>query len=247
MDKGTDENGNVLVDTSDLSIVVPVYNEGDNIPALFEGIRKSLGTDAEILICYDFEEDNTLPPAREQMSQFPNTRLVKNKFGRGPLGAIKSGFMEASHDAVLVTMADLSDSLDAVPSMLDLHRQGYDLVAGSRYMRGGRQIGGPMLKGMLSRFAGTSLYYVGGIPTHDATNSFKLYSKKLLDSITIESNGGFELAIELTVKAHAKGFSISEVPSTWTDRTAGESRFNMRKWLPKYLHWYFMGLFRIKN
>ena len=227
---------------SDLSLVVPVYNEADNIPALFDAIQEDIGTDAEILICYDFDEDNTLPAVRERMSKFPNLRLVKNQYGRGPLGAIKSGFSAATKPAVIVMMADLSDDLSCVPQMLQLFQQGCQVVAASRYMKGGRQTGGPLLKKTLSRLAGVSLHYLVGLGTHDATNSFKLYSKEYLSSVEIESDGGFELGIELTLKAHLRGLSIAEVPARWTHRTAGESRFRLRKWLPKYIHWYLYAL-----
>jgi glycosyltransferase involved in cell wall biosynthesis len=226
----------------DLSLVIPVYNEGDNIPALFDAVEKHVGRDAEILICYDFEEDDTLPPVRERASQFPNLRLVKNQYGRGPLGAIKSGLKAASTPAVIVVMADLSDDLSCIAPMLQLFQEGCSVVAASRYMRGGKQIGGPRLKKALSRLAGVSLHYLVGLGTHDATNSFRLYAKELLDSTEIESDGGFELAIELTVKAHLRGLRIGEVPTTWTDREAGQSRFRFRKWLPKYMRWYWRAI-----
>jgi glycosyltransferase involved in cell wall biosynthesis len=225
-----------------LSIVIPVYNEGENVRALFSGLQESIGTGVEVLICYDFDEDNTLPPVREWSAAFPNLRLVKNEFGRGPLGAIKSGMNAASRPAVLVMMADLSDDLSAIPQMLDLFQNGCLLVAGSRYMKGGKQIGGPFLKKTLSRIAGVSLHYLVGLRTHDATNSFRLYSRKLLDTVKIESDAGFELGLELTIKAHLLGMMVGEVPSTWTDRTAGQSRFKLWKWLPKYLRWYMLAI-----
>ena len=106
-------------------------------------------------------------------------------------------------------------------------------------MKGGRQIGGPLLKRTLSRVAGLSLHWLGGVPIHDATNNFKLYRRDFLDAVTIESTGGFELAIELTAKATRGGLPMAEVPTTWRDRSAGQSNFKLRAWLPKYLRWYF--------
>jgi hypothetical protein len=79
------------------------------------------------------------------------------------------------------------------------------------------------------------------MPTHDATNAFKIYDRAMLDDIHIESRGGFELSLEITVKAFLAGFSISETPATWRDRTAGTSRFRLLKWLPHYLKWFFMA------
>ena len=119
---------------------------------------------------------------------------------------------------------------------------GADVVAGSRYMRGGRQVGGPLLKRTMSRAAGLSLHWLGGLPVHDATSNFRLYSKRLLNQVTIESRGGFELGLELTVKAYRLGMRVAEVPTTWRDRTAGQSRFKLLEWLPRYLHWYWRGM-----
>ena len=111
-------------------------------------------------------------------------------------------------------------------------------MAASRYMRGGHQVGGPLLKRTLSRAAGLSLHWLGGVATHDPTNNFKLYSRAFLDSVTIESRAGFELALELTVKATLAGRRVAELPTTWRDRTAGKSNFKLRAWLPHYLRWY---------
>ena len=135
-------------------------------------------------------------------------------------------------------MADGSDEPHVVDPMVSLAQDGADVVAASRYMRGGRQIGGPPLKRLLSRAAGLTLHWFAGVPTHDPTNNFKLYSRRFLDSVEIESTAGFELALELTVKATLDGRRVAEVPTTWRDRTAGQSNFKLRKWLPHYLHWY---------
>jgi hypothetical protein len=139
-------------------------------------------------------------------------------------------------------MADLSDEPGDIDRMYSLAEAGADVVAASRYMKGGRQVGGPLLKRILSRAAGLSLHWLGGVPTHDPTNNFKLYSRRLLDRVEIESEAGFELAIELTVKAHLLGFRVAELPTTWRDRTAGQSRFQMHSWIPHYLRWYRRGI-----
>ena len=152
------------------------------------------------------------------------------------------GIAASGGQFVLITMADGSDEPHVVEPMLALARNGADVVSASRYMRGGRQQGGPLLKRLMSRAAGLSLHWVGGVGTHDPTNNFKLYSRRLLDATPIESEAGFELALELTVKATLAGRRVSEVPTTWRDRTAGESNFKLRKWLPHYLRWYFVAM-----
>jgi len=226
--------------SAELSIVAPVYNEGGNIRRLLDEIEMKIGEEVkEVVLVYDFEEDDTLPAAREAAPRlsFP-IRLVRNAFGRGALNALRTGFREAAGPLILVCMADLSDDLIAVRAMLEQMRKGCDVVCGSRYMRGGSQRSGPLLKRTLSRLAGVSLYYLAGIPTHDVTNSFKMYRKSLLDRLTLESTGGFEIGMEIVVKTFALGGKIGEVPSVYADRTAGESRFRMWKWLPNYLRWY---------
>jgi hypothetical protein len=109
-------------------------------------------------------------------------------------------------------------------------------------MAGGKQIGGPWFKGLLSRLAGLSLHWLTGMPTHDPTNSFKAYRTDFLRTHPIESEAGFCLGIELTAKAYFDGLRVEEVPAIWRDRTAGESRFKLRKWLPMYLHWYWWSI-----
>lgn len=218
-----------------ISIVIPVYNEGENIKTAVERIEKEVKIPFEINVIYDFDEDTTLEPAKKL-----KVNLIKNKYGRGVLNAIKTGLETADSEFVVVMMADLSDPPEIINDMVkSVQENNADIVCGSRYMKGGKQYGGPLLKGLMSKFAGLSLNYFAGLPVHDATNSFKLYRKTFLNSVEIESTGGFELGIELVVKAFKKGFKITEVPTTWQDRTAGKSNFKLIEWLPKYLKWYF--------
>jgi glycosyltransferase involved in cell wall biosynthesis len=229
----------------ELSIVMPVYNEPDNVGPSLRRLTEQVRTSHEILVVYDFEEDTTLPVVRGLQVDLPSVRLLRNDLGRGVLNAMKAGIAGSSAPYVLITMADGSDEVERVDEMVDLARSGVDVVAASRYMRGGRQIGGPLLKRTLSRLAGMSLHWVGGLPIHDATNNFRLYRRDFLDSVTIESTGGFELAIELSVKAALADRRLAEIPTTWRDRTAGQSNFRLRAWLPRYLHWY-LHLFRAR-
>ena len=232
-----------------IGIVIPVYNESENIKNTFEQIDKYIKCRKEVMIVYDSEEDTTLPAVEDVRDNY-SFRIVcqKNKYGRGALNAIKTGMEESHGDAVVVMMADLSDSIWLVDKMYYLiKRKGYDLVCGSRYMKGGKQHGGPFLKGLFSRTAGVSLHLLSGIPTHDVTNSFKMYRKSMLDEVTIESDGGFEIGMEITVKAYLNGYKITEIPSEWFDRSEGESHFKMWEWIPHYLHWYFLCVFHGKT
>lgn len=220
---------------------MPVYNEGEVIAETIRRVETKVKTPHELLIIYDMDEDTTVPAVKKLSKKYHGVKLVKNIYGRGALNALKTGLLKARGDAVCVMMADLTDDPAVLNKMMEKFDEGFGVVAASRYMKGGAQIGGPVIKQILSRAAGISLYYLVGLPTHDATNSFRLYSKKFLNNIKIESDGGFELAIELTVKAYFSGYKVAEVPTTWT-YLAKESRFYIRKWLPKYLKWYFWAM-----
>jgi glycosyltransferase involved in cell wall biosynthesis len=223
-----------------LSIVIPVYNEGINFQGLWRELSTSIRADFIAYVVYDFDEDDTVPVVNEIVAA-GESRLwtIKNQRGRGVVAAIMTGFDVVPDGPVLVVMADLSDDLAQVDRMLALYSQGFHVIVGSRYMKGGRLIGGPFLKQFLSRLAGTSLFLLRGLPTHDATNAFKIYDRAMVKSLNVESQGGFELNLELTVKAFLAGYRIAEVPCTWRDRTSGQSRFLLWKWLPHYLRWYF--------
>jgi glycosyltransferase involved in cell wall biosynthesis len=227
-----------VTEPPELSIVVPVYNEPDNIGPTLRRIAAELATPHEVLVVYDFDGDTTVPVVRALQAELPSVALQRNDLGRGVLNAMKAGIAASRAPLVLITMADGSDEMDRVDEMVRLGQDGAAIVAGSRYVKGGGQVGGPWLKRTLSRAAGLSLHWLGRVPIHDATNNFKLYRRDFLDSVTIESTGGFELALELTAKATGRRLPMAEVPTTWRDRTAGESRFNFRQWLPKYLRWY---------
>jgi dolichol-phosphate mannosyltransferase len=226
------------------SVVLPVFNEGANIASYCRQAKTALPPDYELLVCYDFEGDDTLPaleaiPADEKPARI---RFIRNDLGRGVRYAIEAGMRAAGGPVVVVTMADLSDDLPIVNAMIRLAESGADVVCASRYMRGGRQIGGPLLKRLMSRGAGLTLHWLAGLPTHDPTNSFKAYRAAFLRRTAIQSTAGFSLGLELTVRAHFGGGVVAEVPATWRDRRAGQSRFRLFAWLPQYLRWYFWAL-----
>jgi glycosyltransferase involved in cell wall biosynthesis len=223
-----------------ISVVVPVYEEAENIGPCLRGLGVALADlPHEILVVYDFPEDGTLR-AIAAMPDAPATlRLVRNDLGRGVAFALRKGLEEARGDVVVTFMADLSDPPEVIRAMArKIREDGAQVVSGSRYMAGGRQIGGPFLKRSLSRLAGVSLYWLAGVGTRDATTNFRAYAGDYLRRVRLQSRSGFTAALELTVKAHRLGLPVDEVPSTWTDRTAGTSRFRVLSWLPHYLRWY---------
>lgn len=226
-----------------VDFVMPVRNEGANIARALRELYDKAPIEKRVLIVYDSDDDDTLPVVRELLTTFPGVTLVRNTRGPGVLNAIRSGFDAAEAEVVIVTMADLSDDVAVVPEMVRRIRdEGADIVCASRYMRGGRQIGGPWLKSLLSRTAGLSLRLVAGFPTHDATNAFRAYRREVIRRFPIESTGGFEYSLELTAKAYAAGLRVVEVPAMWNDRVAGQTAFQLWRWLPRYLRWYWYAL-----
>lgn len=230
-----------------IDIVIPVYNEGENIIKCLQLIADKVDIPYKVTIVYDFDEDSTLvalstPPGMELQKRMV-IEAQKNRFGQGALNAIKTGILFTKSEYVLVTMADLSDPPEVINEMWRLSQeQDLDIICGSRYMKGGRQIGGPFLKRTLSRLAGVGLRYIVNFPTHDVTNSFKLYRSKIFKSISIESEGGFEIGMEIVVKSWLQSFRIGEVPTVWRDRSEGTSRFKLWQWLPNYLRWWFKAI-----
>jgi dolichol-phosphate mannosyltransferase len=234
----------LTVATPELSVILPVYNEGEAVEPVLRNLSRLVHTPHELVVVWDFDEDRTAPVVHRLASEIPGLRGMRNDLGRGVLNAMKAGIADTQAPYVLISMADGSDDHGAVDRMVELAKGGADVVVASRYMRGGHQIGGPPLKRLMSRVAGLTLHWFARVPTHDPTNNFKLYSRRFLDATAIESTAGFELALELTVKATLQKRKIAEIPTTWRDRTAGQSNFKLRQWLPHYLRWYRLAFLR---
>ena len=223
-----------------LDIVIPVYNEGANILPTLDALNRELKTCSRVLICYDMQEDNTLPAIRANSGRFSrlSVELVRNT-GRGPLQAVKTGFAASTAPFVLMFPADDDYNAGILERMVEKAKAGCDVVCASRFMPGGSMVGCPWLKALLVRGAGFTLYHFAGLPTRDASNGFRLFSRRVIDTIKIESNQGFCYSIELLVKAHRMGWQVGEVPARWMQRKRGSSRFRVLQWLPAYLRWYF--------
>lgn len=228
--------------TPAVSVVVPAYNEGAAIVPCLDRLFASIRSDCEVLVVCDSAEDTTMPHLADYARSEPRLVPTLNSYGRGPANALRFGLEHARAPVAVVTMADGSDDTRQIDEMARLVQGGAAVVAASRYMRGGRQDGGPLVKRSLSRAAGLSLCWFGRVGTHDATNSFKAYSTSFVRAAGIESDAGFEIGLELVGKAKAMGLRVAELPTTWTDRTEGTSNFKLRKWLPKYLHWYWQAM-----
>lgn len=227
---------------SRVSIVIPVYNEGNAVESILRRIDSSVTLSHEILVVYDSPEDSTLPALRILEEQLPSFRAIQNDVAIGPAGAIRTGFRHSTSPVVVVTMADGCDDPEQIDTLAKLVERGVVIACASRYSRGGQQIGGAFLKTLLSRLAGLSLHYLARVGTRDATNSFKAYSKEFVDGVGIESDHGFEIGIELIAKARRLRLPVAEISTIWLDRSFGESNFNLMKWSPYYLKWYVHAL-----
>ncbi|HEX2903272.1 MAG TPA: glycosyltransferase family 2 protein [Jatrophihabitans sp.] len=221
-----------------ISVVIPAYNEGEHIVPVLERIFDSVESECEILVVVDFEEDTTVPVLRDYSEREPRLHTLISTYGRGPANAIRYGIDQVKNPVVVVTMADGCDDPRQIDALARLVDRGVVVAAASRYSAGGQQVGGPMFKSLLSKTAGRSLSLFGRVGTRDATNSFKAYSTDFIREVGIDSRSGFEIGLELTAKARRLRRPVAEVPTIWLDRTLGESNFQLKAWIPRYLRWY---------
>ena len=222
--------------------MIPAYSEGDNVLPGLRAIEKLVTSEKEILVVVDSESDTTAPSVRQLSKEMDGLKLLVNTLGPGPGNAIRFGFMHAQAPTVVVSMADGCDDASQIDELARLVERGVVIAAASRYMPGGQQVGGPRLKRTLSRIAGKSFALITGVGTRDVTNSFKAYKRSFVESVQIHSRDGFEIGIELVAKARRLNQPVAEIPTTWIDRSFGESNFQLGKWLPSYIKWYLFGI-----
>ena len=221
-----------------VSVVIPAYNEGEHILPVLDRIFEAVHLPCEVLVVVDAPDDTTVPVVDEYSLKEPRLRYLVNTYGRGPANAIRFGIDSAAAPVAVVTMADGCDDPRQIDDLARLVDRGVAVAVASRYMPGGQQVGGPGLKGLMSKTAGRSLRVLAHIGTRDATNSFKAYATEFVRSVGIDSRDGFELGIELTAKARRMRLPVAEIPTIWLDRQAGVSNFRVAKWIPGYLRWY---------
>jgi dolichol-phosphate mannosyltransferase len=221
-----------------VSVVIPVYNEGDAIVACLDRILAGVRIPCEVLVVYDDDADSTVAPLQKYAEADSRVVPTRNSYGPGPARAIRYGIDHVRAPVVVVTMADGSDDAEQIDELCKLVERGVVVAAASRYMSGGQQIGGPVLKSQLSRLAGLSLFWLARVGTRDATNSFKAYSVDFVREVHIDSDSGFEIGIELVSKARRLRRPVAEIPTIWLERAHGASNFKVAKWIPRYLKWY---------
>ena len=222
-----------------VSVIIPAYEEGDGVVPVLRRLGEAVLLPSEIVVVVDSKDDSTIPFVEELALEDKRLRVVVNSYGRGPANAIRFGIDASRAPVVVVTMADGCDDPFQIDQLARLVDRGVVVASASRYARGGQQVGGPWLKGFISRFAGLTLHHLARVGTRDATNSFKAYSKAFIERVGIESDQGFEIGIELVAKARRFRQPVAEIPTIWLDRSFGTSNFKLAAWLPRYLKWYF--------
>jgi len=227
-----------MQEPNELDILIPVFNENETIVKTIKNILSVVNCNYKILICYDYNEDPTLKIVKDH---FPNNLkiiFVKN-FSKGFNSALISGFKSSNAQAILFFMADDHINHNMINLCYEKFKQGNHVVCPSRFIRGGEMIGNSFLKGLLTRLVSFFLFNFTSFPIKDSTNSFRLFSKKLINQVKIESDKGFTLSLELTAKAHRLGYKIEEIPTKWVERKEGKSRFKLFSFSLPYMKWLF--------
>ena len=227
------------------SIVIPVLNVEPQLRQTMHRLVQLKGDprlELEIILVVDVPD-----PAREEEARRENDRIASEidakavyRIGeRGFGSALRFGFDHATGEAVIPFMADACDDPGDIPRLVARLEQGWDVVAASRYMRGGRIVGNT-IKQRLSRFYGWLVRLVGGADIRDVSNAFKAYRSTVLEEIPTVA-GSFDISVELTVRAHQAGFRITEIPTTWINRELGRSSWHFSKELRRYSRWLWLA------
>jgi len=224
-----------------VSVVIPSYNEGESVIPILDRILESISLPCEILVVCDSPGDTTMPVIEDYEEKDSRVVPLLNAYGPGPANAIRFGIAQARSPVVVVTMADGCDDPRQIDDLARLVERGVVVAAASRYMPGGKQVGGPAFKSLLSRWAGRSLYWLARVGTKDATNSFKAYSVDFVSRVGIDSRSGFEIGLELVAKARRMRLPVAEIPTIWLERPFNVSNFKLAAWIPRYLRWYFFA------
>ncbi len=219
---------------SKISIVIPAHNEVENIPVLLDklipGLEKHPETmDFELVLVDDNSKDGTSSLVDQLAAGDPRIRAIHRTDTPGFGNAVRAGLKKASGDIIIPVMADMSDEPDDIHKLVSKINEGYDVAYGSRFCAGGYTDGYPWKKMVANRAFNNAVRLLFGIRHRDVTNAFKAYRKEVLTAIGIDSleANGFDLTVEIPLKAHILGFSSAEVPVSWHERTKGEAKLKL--------------------
>ena len=227
-----------MKENNEFDILIPVFNEKETIIKTLKNIITTVKYNYNIFICYDYDEDPTLKIIKENFHDNSKIVFIKN-FSKGFNSALIARYKRSTAKALLFYMADDHINHNTINLCYEKFKEGYQVICPSRLMKGGKMVGNPFLKSLLTRLASFFLFYFTSFPIKDSTNSFRLFSRDLLDKIKIESDKGFTLSLELTAKAHRLKYKIIEIPVSWIEREKGKSRFKLFSFIIPYTKWLF--------
>jgi len=205
-----------------VTVILPTYNERDNIPLLIEGIAANVKPTPEILVVDDDSPDGTWQVAESLALTYPTIRLIRRMDERGLTSAVQRGIAEARGDVVVWMDTDLSMPPDKIPELLAFLPE-CDLVVGSRYIKGGRDIGHSFAARVFSRTINFFARLFLGFALTDYTSGFVAAKKEIFDRITLRGDYG-EYCIDLLHRARVMGYRLKEVPYDCVERHAGKSK-----------------------
>lgn len=212
-------------------VIVPTYNERDNLPALAQRVMK-LPLEVDLLIVDDNSPDGTGKLADELAKDQPRLKVLHRQEKDGLGRAYCAGFkwaLERDYEFIMEMDGDFSHNPDDIPRFVEA-AQNADLVLGSRYRDGIRVINWPLRRLMLSMAAAKYVRIITGMRISDPTGGFKCFRRRALQTINLEAvrSNGYSFQIELTHKIWREGMRIAEVPIIFTDRFQGSSKMSSR-------------------
>ena len=210
-------------------VVIPTYNESENIPRLIPQVLEQ-AEGIEVLVVDDGSPDGTGGIVRRMGEKDPRVHLLERSAKMGLGTAYVDGFRYAlagNYDFVFEMDADFSHNPNEIPAFLARAREA-DLVVGSRYTNGVRVLNWPMQRLLLSWTANVWTRFWTGLPLNDATGGFKCYRIEVLKGINLDSirSNGYAFQIEMSYMAWRKGFRLGEIPIVFLDRLAGKSKMS---------------------
>lgn len=240
-------NNTVL--STQISVLLPVRNEGINLKIMLKILRAVLEIDHEVLVVCDDAADTSIPVVEEMQQLYPNLRLVVNRHGRGVTNAIRAGVEAACGEYILIFAADEVGPVLAIEDMLELMHGGVDFVSCTRYAHGGRRLGGSVLGQILSRAANRLFHWLSGCVLTDATTGIKMMRRSAYDKLNLNARPvGWAVAFEMSMKAQFAGMKLGEVPIISVDRLyGGESTFRPGPWTLEYLRWFLWGVRHLRT
>lgn len=219
-----------------LSCVVPAHNESGNIQNVVDELTKILASateisEYEIIIVNDNSTDGTGTLIDHIGENDPHIRPVHRSGSPGFGNAVKAGIKEAKGDVIVPVMGDLSDDPRDILLMIQKIGEGYDIAYGSRFISGGKLVDYPPMKMVANRVFNNTIRFLFGLQNKDITNAFKAYRREVFEEIDVDSleSSGFDLTLEIPLKAHIAGFSSAEVPAHWYNRTEGEAKLKLSR------------------